>query len=176
MSSSQHLNLFQRLYSGHHSWLRAWLERKLRCRFNAEDIAQETFLRLLRRGGLEQVVEPRALLTTTATRLIIDDSRRREIERAYTEAYLAQHGGDNAPSAESVAAAVQAIRQLADVIERLPARAGQAFLMSTFDGMTHREIADALRVSESAVKQYVARALLACHDVLAQARADGAMA
>ncbi|QKH39096.1 sigma-70 family RNA polymerase sigma factor [Achromobacter pestifer] len=176
MSSSEHLNLFQRLYSGHHPWLRAWLERKLRCRFNAEDIAQETFLRLFRRGALDQVQEPRALLTRTASRLIIDDFRHREIERAYTEMYLAQHGGDSAPSAESVAAAVEAIRNLADVIERLPAKAGQAFLMSTFDGMTHPEIAAALRVSCSAVTQYIARALMACHDVLVDAKAGGACA
>lgn len=174
MPSSEHFSFFQRLYSGHHHWLRTWLQRKLRCSFNAEDIAHETFLRLLRRGGLDQILEPRALLTTTATRLIIDDSRRREVEQAYTEVYLAQHGGDTAPSAESMAMAVQAVRHLAEVIDRLPAKAGQAFLMSTFDGMAHAEIAAVLRVSESAIKQYIAKALLACHDVLAESAWEGA--
>ncbi|WMD22431.1 sigma-70 family RNA polymerase sigma factor [Achromobacter seleniivolatilans] len=172
MPSSEHFSFFQRLYAAQHPWLRTWLQRKLRCRFNAEDIAQETFLRLLRRGGLDQILEPRALLTTTATRLIIDDSRRREIEQAYVEIYAAQHGGGTAPSAESVAAAVQTVRHLAEVIERLPAKAGQAFLMSTFDGMTHPEIAAVLRVSDSAIKQYIARALLVCHDVLTESAGE----
>ncbi|MNR54185.1 putative RNA polymerase sigma factor FecI [compost metagenome] len=67
-----------------------------------------------------------------------------------------------------MAAAVQSVRKLVEIIERLPAKAGQAFLMSTFDGMTHPEIAGVLRVSESAIRQYIVRALLACHDVLAE--------
>ena len=53
MSGPNVLPAFQNLYAAHHGWLRAWLLRKLKCRFHAEDIAHDAFLRLLRHGGLE---------------------------------------------------------------------------------------------------------------------------
>jgi RNA polymerase sigma-70 factor (ECF subfamily) len=82
MSGPNTLPAFQSLYAQHHGWLRAWLLRRLKCRFRAEDIAHDAFLRLLRRGGLETTDQPRALLATTASRLVIDEHRRREIEQA----------------------------------------------------------------------------------------------
>jgi hypothetical protein len=37
------------LYSHHHGWLRAWLQRRLGCRDEAADLAQDTFLQVLLR-------------------------------------------------------------------------------------------------------------------------------
>ena len=163
MSGPNVLPAFHSLYAAHHGWLRAWLLRKLKCRFHAEDIAHDAFLRLLRRGGLETADQPRALLATTANRLVIDERRRRDIEQAY----LAQHAMATEASAEQVAMAVQALAAISQAIERLPHNAAQAFLMSLYDGMSQHDIARVLRVSERSVKLYIAQALLACHDVLA---------
>ncbi|WP_338879808.1 sigma-70 family RNA polymerase sigma factor [Achromobacter veterisilvae] len=167
MSGPNTLPAFQSLYAQHHGWLRAWLLRRLKCRFRAEDIAHDAFLRLLRRGGLETADQPRALLATTASRLVIDEHRRQEIEQTYLSLQAECCAAHTAPSAEQVAMAVEALAAVTGAIERLPAKAGQAFLMSLYDGMSHRDIGLALRVSERSVKLYLAQALLACHDVLA---------
>ena len=167
------LPAFQSLYAAHHGWLRAWLLRKLKCRFHAEDIAHDAFLRLLRRGSLETADQPRALLATTANRLVIDERRRQEIEQAYLALHAEQHATHTEASAEQVAMAVQALATVSQAIERLPEKVTQAFLMSLYDGMSQHDIALVLRVSERSVKLYIAQALLACHDALAESAADG---
>ena len=169
MSLLKRRSTFDLFYSEHHAWLFGWVRRKLGCRSSAEDLAQDTFLRLLQRGGVEDVLQPRALLATIARRLIIDESRRQDIERAYLDAYAALHASGCAPSSESVAAAVQALTALSLAIDRLPGQAGQAFLMSVFDGMLHKDIALALEVSEATVRRHIALALLACRDAFVQA-------
>ena len=73
------------LYSEHHGWLLAWLRRKLGCRQNAADLAQDTFVRLLQRTERLELKAPRAFLRTIARGLVIDHWRREEIERAYLE-------------------------------------------------------------------------------------------
>lgn len=176
MSGPNVLPAFQNLYAAHHGWLRAWLLRKLKCRFHAEDIAHDAFLRLLRHGGLETADQPRALLATTANRLVIDERRRQDIEQAYLALHAEQHALRAEASAEQVAMAVQALAAVSQAIDRLPHKTAQAFLMSLYDGMPQHDIAQVLRVSERSVKLYIAQALLACHDALAESAADRAHA
>jgi len=73
----------QALYSDHHGWLQGWLRKKLGNAFDAADLAQDTFVRVLRAPGLDRVEEPRAYLTTVARNLLINHVRRRAIERAW---------------------------------------------------------------------------------------------
>ena len=41
-----------RFYQDHHPWLLNWLEKKVSCRVNAEDHAQNTFIKIIEsRGG-----------------------------------------------------------------------------------------------------------------------------
>ncbi len=43
----------QDLYRAHHGWLQSWLSKKLGSSFDAADLAQDTFLRVLGRRGAE---------------------------------------------------------------------------------------------------------------------------
>ena len=78
----------QALYEAHHSWLVARLRRKLGCAWDAADLAQNTFVRVpgTQRQQLQELLEPRAYLTTIAHRLLSNHLRRRQIERAYLDA------------------------------------------------------------------------------------------
>ena len=73
------------LYRTHHSWLQGWLSRRVGCRENAADLAQDTFVRLLKSRQSTHLREPRAYLSSIARGLMIDQYRRRELERAYLE-------------------------------------------------------------------------------------------
>ena len=74
------------LYCAHHGWLFGWLRRKLGCAHNAADLAHDTFARILNaRESVATLREPRAFLSTTARRLIIDQVRRKQIENAYLQ-------------------------------------------------------------------------------------------
>ncbi|RCI69961.1 RNA polymerase subunit sigma, partial [Pseudomonas aeruginosa] len=60
------------LYRDHRGWLLAWLNRNLGCRQRAEDLSQDTFVRLLGRPELPGLREPRAFLAKVARGLLID--------------------------------------------------------------------------------------------------------
>ncbi|MNY46243.1 putative RNA polymerase sigma factor FecI [compost metagenome] len=49
------------------------------------------------------------------------------------------------------------------MLDGLSAKARAAFLYSQIDGLTHKEIATALGVSVSMVRQYIAQALQRCY-------------
>lgn len=154
------------LYADNHHWLYTWLCKKVGCAHRAEDVAQNTFLRLFSFQGLASLKEPRAFLTTTASRLIIDDARRQKVEQRYLETYYYYHGEEAvAPSAEDMALITETLTAILQMLEGLPEKCLRAFLMSRFDGMKHAEIAQELGVSASMVKQYMAKAMLYCYQL-----------
>ncbi|MCC9597823.1 MULTISPECIES: sigma-70 family RNA polymerase sigma factor [unclassified Rubrivivax] len=154
----------QLLYRDHHGWLHAWLARKLGCPQHAADIAHDTFVRVIAaRDALLGVQQPRAWLSTTATRLVIDEARRRRLEQAWLEELARAADGATYPSPEQTLAAVQALAQLEAVLETVPAKARSAFVRHYLDGQTHAVVAAELGVSTKMVQKYLARVLLQCH-------------
>lgn len=154
------------LYSEHHGWLSAWLRKKLRCPADAADLTQDTFIRLLQ-GDLEgELREPRAFLRTTATRLLIDLIRRRRVEQSYLAALALYCAGAVEASAEDHQQAIDTLVALAAMLEALPARPREAFLLCRLEGLSHADIADRLGVSVSSVKQYMATVLAHCYRIV----------
>ncbi|VUD69340.1 putative RNA polymerase sigma factor FecI [Thalassocella blandensis] len=157
------------MYSDHHGWLFNWLCKKLSCPDQAADMVQDTFCRLFGFSGLQEVREPRALLVTTATRLIIDAARSRKIEKKYLETYAYYHGElMSAPSAEELAQVSDTLLLIARMLDGLPVNVRNAFLMNRLDGMKYADIAVCLDVSASSVKKYIAKAMVHCYLVLEQ--------
>lgn len=150
------------LYSEHHSWLQAWLGRRLRCTHDAADLAQDTFVRLLARPasaeGPEVLREPRAYLTTVARGLLVDFWRRGELERAYL-ADLALQPEALQPSPEERLAAMQMLRAVDALMQGLTPKTRAAWLMNRLDGFTHAEIAQQLQVSVPRVRQLLENAM-----------------
>ena len=85
MSSIQnpHSELVGALYRDHRGWLLAWLRRNVACPSRAEDLSQDTFMRLLGRDELRAPREPRAFLMAIAKGLLFDYFRRAALEQAY---------------------------------------------------------------------------------------------
>ncbi|KAG0942435.1 hypothetical protein G6F31_014873 [Rhizopus arrhizus] len=84
-------------------------------------MAHDTFARILAsRDALAAVREPRAFLSVTASRLIIDQARRRQVEEAYlAELSLAMADHPGAPSPEQILMTSQALAQLSAILEGL---------------------------------------------------------
>lgn len=158
------------LYSDHHHWLFSWLRRKLGCSQNAADIAQDTFVRILAsRDSVASMREPRAYLSTTAKRLLIDRSRRQQIENAYlhelalTADALCAAGMQ---SPEQILSTLEALEQIAFVLDGLSAKTHQVFLAYFLDGCNQAEIARQLDISERMVRKYLTQALVHCNQTL----------
>ncbi len=152
------------LYRQHHRWLNHWLRKRVASHADAEELVQETFLRVLyAQSGLQAdgLHEPRAYLATVANRLVANFYRRQSIEQAYAQA-LASMPVDVAPSPETQALIKEALLELDHMLDGLGPKAKQAFLLAQFENMPYAEIALRLNVSLRSVKYYIARALTQC--------------
>ncbi|RQO33536.1 RNA polymerase subunit sigma [Herminiimonas sp. KBW02] len=169
-ASDPRLDSVKTLYSDHHGWLHGWLRRKLGCHDMAADLAHETFLKLLAgqiaTAGLR---EPRAFLTTLASRLLIDLTRHQKIEQAYlAELALVMESADCAPTPESILMAIQALKQFSDVLEDMPPKVREAFVLHYIDERSQPDISKQLGVSVRMVQKYLAQALVKCHSIISQ--------
>lgn len=157
-----HADAFAGLYAEHSTWLQGWLRRRIGDAFTAADVAQDTFLSLLdRQTSAEDIREPRPFLATVANRLLAHRHRRQLLETAYLEA-LACLPEDAAPSPEARLMAVQSLQEIDHVLDGLPPRVREAFLLAHLAELSYAEIAERLQVSASSVKQYLARANREC--------------
>lgn len=147
----------QQLFAGHHHWLLSRLQARLRNTAEAQDVASETFLRIVTTPQSMPIKEPRAFLTTIAQRLLFTLWRRRELERAYLEA-LAQRQDAVAPSPEERALLLETLETIAQALDGLPLKARQTFLLSQLDGLTYHAIAEQLGISHSTVRRHMAAA------------------
>lgn len=151
----------QTLYTDHHGWLDGWLRKRLGNSFDAADLAQDTFIRVLTRDVAEVIREPRAYLTTIAQGLIANQYRHRQIEQAYLDA-LALMPEQHAPSPEARAIMLETLIEIDRLLDGLAVEARKAFLWSQLDGLGHAEIAERLHISISTVKRHIAKALALC--------------
>ncbi len=107
---------------------------------------------------------PKAYLATTAKRLVIDQSRRQCIERAYlAELKLATAMMDHAPSPEQLLSVMQVLERISVALEGLARKPQQAFLLHYLEGKTHAAIAGQLGVSDRMVRKYLVQALVHCY-------------
>jgi RNA polymerase sigma-70 factor (ECF subfamily) len=154
------------LYRDHHGWLRGWLRRRLGNEALALDLAQDAFLRLLSgRCPVEAIRTPRAYLTTVAHGLVVNHWRRQAIEQAYLDA-LAASGEAMTPSPEDARLALEALEEIATLLDGLPATVRKAFLLSQLEGWTYPRIAEHLGITANRVQKAMVRALRTCYRVV----------
>lgn len=161
-------NDLSQLYMDHHSWLYQWLHRRLSCHSQAEDLAQDTFVRLLR-SGTPDLQEPRAYLTTVAKGILINWYQRQSLERAYLQALEAIPAPEQ-PSEEHRYLILETLHEIDAVLDGLAAEVKQTFLLSQLEGLKYQQIADQLGVSLITVKRYMKKAFLHCLSVEMQGR------
>lgn len=150
------------LYVDHHSWLHAWLRRRLGDAHQAADLAHDVFVRLLAREAPIVAVEPRAFLTTAAKYALSNHYRRQQLEQAYLAA-LAQAPQALALSPEERALLLETLDEIDRTLDSLPAPVRRAFLMSQLEGVPQLDIAQALGVSLATVKRYIVQAGVQCY-------------
>lgn len=149
------------LYREHHAWLLKWLRQQVACRIQAEDHAQDTFMRIIAAREVLSIREPRAYLTTIAKGILVNHWRRSAIEQAYWQA-IAANPEQVAASPEHHAIILETLQEIDALLGQLPEKVRSAFLLSQLDGLTYAQIGQRLGVSERMVKKYMARAMLHC--------------
>ncbi|AKJ97246.1 RNA polymerase sigma factor [Pseudomonas chlororaphis] len=162
---SPHSDLVGALYRDHRGWLLAWLRRNVACAQRAEDLSQDTFVRLLGRDQLTTPREPRAFLVAIAKGLLFDYFRRAALEQAYlTELMLIPECEQ--PSLEEQQMILEDLKHIDRLLGQLSSKARAAFLYNRLDGLGHAEIAQRLGVSVPRVRQYLAQGIRQCYIAL----------
>lgn len=154
--------LLTEIFRSDYRWLAERLRYRLGCRYNAEDVASESFLQLSTLPALDSIRAPRAMLTTIANRVLYELSRRKTLETAYLLA-LACEPEKVHPSPEEQHILLESLIAIDKALDGLSSKARRAFLYSQIDGMTYTQIAEELGVSASMVRQYMAKALTQCY-------------
>lgn len=145
-------------------------------REEARDAAQEVFLKAFRHAGR---VEPRGRFFTWLYRIAINHClnqvRRRRIVRFFSLQGLGADGrggrrqegagdagfdpADGGPDAEAALLARERWRRTRERLERLPENQRVVVLLAKFEGLSGREIAETLGITEGAVESRLVRAM-----------------
>jgi len=134
----------------------------------AEELAQEVFLRVYRsRGNYEPSAKFSTWLYRIATNLGVNHARDTRHERAENTVNLDEADSetgqtvdlpDKTPSIEEEILRRERLAAIRQKIEALPERQKMAVLMHKYQQMDYRQIADVLKLSESATKSLLFRA------------------
>jgi RNA polymerase sigma-70 factor (ECF subfamily) len=155
-----------------------FLERMVKDDAVAEELVQETFLRVHRARAR---YAPDAKFSTwlyTIAANVARNELRRPFRRAPHDSTDAERGGaplELAAEDSSVDDIVNARREGADVeaaLQRLPERQRAALWLAAVEGLPYAEVAQALETTESSVKALVHRARVTLAEQLADARAS----
>ena len=153
----------QEIIRQHHSSLISFLRRRLGVGDDADDLAQETYIRMMKYEGSREVNSPAAMLFTIATNVANDHGRAAQVRRAGAQCDIEDvQLVSEEPSAERFVAADQSLDRVLDVIEALPPKCKRVFLLSRAHGMTYAEIAEHCGISVKMVEKQISRALAAC--------------
>ncbi len=137
----------------------------------ADEVMQETYIRISALDDPGSINNPRAYVYRIASNLSIDRGRELKRRRALfveDDAAAAQVASD-LPSPERVAINRARLRMIHEALGDLPPKCRAAFLLSRRDGLTYKEIGARLGVSDNMVKKYLVRALTQCREKLSGA-------
>lgn len=137
----------------HEPAVRAWLKRSLVSEEDADDLIQEAYANLASLDAFEQIGRPDGYFFQIVRNLLTSQIRRARIVRIESVAEIdTLVAGADDPSPERVTAAKRELERVQRVIAGLPERCRRIFEMRKIEGLSQREIAARLKVTESIVE------------------------
>lgn len=147
----------------YHDSLIQFLRQRLRVPEDAMDVAQETYIRMMQYQDSRQIRSPSSMLFRIAIN-VANDLGRAEIARGVPNQCSVDDLdiASDEPSAERQLTARQDLALLYTVIEELPPKCRQVFLLSRVRRMTYGQIARHCGISKKMVEKHVSHALAVC--------------
>lgn len=150
----------------HEAALRAWLRQKYALGVEVDDVVQETYAILAGLESVENIRNPRSYAFQTAHSLILAHLRRSKIVsiRSASDLELASALAD-APSPEQVVQDRDELKNVAKVLASLPPKVREVFLLRRVQGLSQRQTAERLGISENSVEKRVSQGIRALLEV-----------
>lgn len=137
----------------HEPKLRAWLKARFPAVNDADDLVQETYARLMQAHATGPIACPRALLFVTARNLALNRLRHQRIERPEGAAEIdALSVADEREGAPEALAQAEDFQVLIRAIQALPERCRQIVTLRKIYGLSQKEVAERLGISEHTVE------------------------
>lgn len=128
-----------------------------------EDVAQEALLRLHRASGAGTIDNPEAYVIRIASNLVRDLFRRRPPVTALDDLpkdRIDAAGAGEVPGPDRVYEDNRRLKVFLVLLDELPPRCREVFLLQRFEGLTYSAIASRLGISVSGVEKHMMKALL----------------
>ena len=122
---------------------------------DAEDVVQETFLKLYRTGAWEEMVEEKAYLARVTWRIAVDRAAQRRA-RVADEGLDGLADGGASPEQDAIASARREL--LRRLIDALPEELRQPLVLGALEEMNSREVGLMMGIPEGTVRTRMMRA------------------
>ncbi|SEQ41794.1 RNA polymerase sigma-70 factor, ECF subfamily [Solimonas aquatica] len=157
--------MVRRLFQEHNRALIGFLVVKLRSEAEAQDVAQEAYVRLLQLEQGSAVSFLRAHLFAIAGNLAIDRLRQRQVRERnspqdFFEELLTRPGPDRSALAQ------QELEVIKSALKELPEKCRRAFMLHVFAEKSVVEIAAEMQLTDRMIRHYIARAMSHCRQRL----------
>jgi RNA polymerase sigma factor (sigma-70 family) len=140
--------------------VRAWLARSMVSPEDSDDLIQEAYCRLSGVENFKAIARPDGFFFQIVRNLLLTRLRRASLVRIETMAELDELNlADGSPSPERVTGARRDLERVHCQIEGLPERCREIFKLRRIEGLSQREIAERLGLSENVVEHDISRAL-----------------
>lgn len=147
----------------HHGALLSFLRLRLRISHDADDVAQESYIRMMQYEGSREIRSPSSMLFRIAINVANDLGRSELARRASDQCSIDDvELVSELPSAEREIGACQDLELLQAVISQLSPKCREVFLLSRAQLMTYPEIALHCGISLKMVEKHISRALAVC--------------
>ncbi|MGH1557314.1 RNA polymerase sigma factor [Caulobacter segnis] len=146
--------------------VRAFLRRRATNAADVDDLAQEVFVRLLRRADLDAIDNIEGYIFQTAANILREQHRRRGRRVTLDDAAFDEDaaGVDEESSPERILLGREAYAQLLSGLRELPERARMVFVLNRYEQLPAREIARRMGLSVSLVEKEMMRAVAFLRD------------
>jgi len=147
--------------------LRDWLRRRLSVRQDVDDVIQETYAILAALADVSHIRQPRAYVYQVAQSVVLQQVRRAQvvsIEAVAEIDRLAISGDEACP--ERTASSRQELARIGALIEGLPDKCREAFVLRRVEGYSQREIAQRMQISENTVEKHICKGIRVLMDAM----------
>ncbi|MEC7933294.1 MAG: sigma-70 family RNA polymerase sigma factor, partial [Pseudomonadota bacterium] len=144
----------------HEPALRRWLSGRIQHGFLIDDVIQETYAKLAGLAAVDHIENPRAYFFRAALSVVATEVRRAPVVSMDSLSEIERLGfrADDLPP-DIQAEQREEFRLVADAIAQLPAKCREAFVLRKVQGLSQRETARKLGLSESTVEKHVGRGI-----------------
>lgn len=156
----------EQLFRDNGQQLVRFLASRLRDPGQADEIAQEAYLRMQKLQEPEQLDNARAFLFQVAANMATDQLRRQQLHQRYVQSQLERNIAEQEEQTQAVEhgpaerlIAEERLSQIEHALKTMKPKPKQAFLLHRRTGLSYSEIAGEMGVSVSSVEKYILAAL-----------------